>query len=62
MVLLRFRMDRDGKLLDSRIEKSSGSDALDQEALAALARAQPLPAPPVEVPGNPLELIVPVDF
>jgi protein TonB len=62
VVLLRFKMDRDGKVLEAKIEQSSGSDALDQEALAALQRAQPLPAPPVEVPGNPLELIVPVDF
>jgi len=62
VVLLRFKMDRDGKVLEAKIDKSAGSDALDQEALAALQRAQPLPTPPPEVPGNPLELIVPVDF
>jgi periplasmic protein TonB len=62
VVLLRFKMDRDGKVLEAKIEKSAGSDAMDQEALAALQRAQPLPVPPPEVPGNPLELIVPLDF
>jgi len=36
--------------------------ALDQEALAALARAAPLPKPPVEVSGDVLDLVVPVDF
>jgi protein TonB len=62
VVLLRFTLDRDGKVLSSRIEKSSGNVAMDQEALAALARAQPLPKPPAEVEGNLLDLIVPLDF
>ena len=62
VVLLRFTMDRDGKVLSVGIEKSSGTAALDQEALAAIQRAQPLPAPPPEVTGNPLDLIVPVEF
>jgi len=62
VVLLRFTMDRDGKVLTAKIEKSSGYDALDQEALAAIQRAQPLPIPPAEVPSNTIELIVPIDF
>ena len=62
VVLLRFTMDRNGKVLGAAIEKSSGNDALDQEALAALQRAQPLPLPPAEIPGDTLDLIVPVDF
>jgi protein TonB len=62
VVLLHFTMDRDGKVLAAKIETSSGIAALDQEALAALQRAQPLPAPPPEVLGNSIELIVPVDF
>ncbi len=62
VVLLRFIMDRDGNVGVSRIEKSSGYPALDQAALAALQRAVPLPKPPTEVPGDTLDLIVPVDF
>ena len=62
VVLLRFTLDRDGKVLSSRIEKSSGNAGLDQEALAALAAAQPLPRPPPEVEGALLDLIVPLDF
>jgi protein TonB len=62
VVMLRFKMDRDGKVLEAKIERSSGNDTLDQEALAGLQRAQPLPAPPAELPGATLELIVPVDF
>ncbi len=59
---LRFSMDRAGKVLSARIEKSSGFDALDQETLALIHRAEPLPAPPPEVPGNSIELVVPVQF
>ena len=62
VVLLRFTMDREGRVLKAAIEKSSGVLVLDQEALAAIQRAQPLPVPPAEVPGTTLDLIVPVDF
>lgn len=62
VVQLRFVMDRDGAVLLARIERSSGVALLDQEALAALQRALPLPKPPAEVPGDTLDLIVPVDF
>ncbi len=59
---LRFVMDRNGKVLSFRIEKSSGYDLLDKEALALIQRAQPLPKPPASVPGDRLELVVPVEF
>ncbi|NWK95820.1 energy transducer TonB [Sphingobium lactosutens] len=59
---IRFVMDREGKLLSSRIERSSGFRALDDEAVALPKRAQPLPKPPAEVKGDTIELIVPVEF
>lgn len=59
---LRFTMDRHGRVLSARIEKSSGSDALDAETLALIRRAEPLPEPPPEVTGNSIELVVPVRF
>ncbi len=62
VVYLRFSMDRTGKVLSARIEKSSGIDVLDQETLALIHRAEPLPPPPPEVPGDPIELVVPVQF
>lgn len=58
---LRFRVDRQGHILSSLIQRSSGNAALDQEALATLARAEPLPAIPRERPDE-IELIVPVEF
>ena len=57
-----FTIDRQGRLLTSRIVQSSGSAMLDQETLAMLDRAQPMPAPPNDVPDNKLSFIVPVRF
>lgn len=59
---IRFVMDRDGKVLSVRIERSSGHRSLDQEALALAKRAQPLPKPPEDVKGDTIELVVPVEF
>jgi len=42
--------------------ESSGSPTLDQETLAMLVRAQPMPRPPGEVPDNQLSFVVPVRF
>ncbi len=62
VVYLRFTMDRRGKVLSARIDRSSGFDVLDKEALALVHRAQPLPPPPPAVPGDPIRLVVPVQF
>lgn len=59
---IRFVMDRAGKILSSRLERSSGYRSLDQEALALPKRAQPLPKPPEDVKGDTIELVVPVEF
>lgn len=39
-VLLRFLIDVDGRVLDSRVEKSSGYDRLDQAARTALGKCR----------------------
>ena len=62
MVHLRFTIDREGKVLASEINKSSGFELLDEEVLALIQRAQPVPAPPPEVTGNRIEMLVPVSF
>src|SRR5262249_31285045 len=62
VVYVRFTMDRTGRVLQSAIEKSAGYSSLDAEVMALIQRAQPWQPPPPEVPGDPLELIVPVQF
>lgn len=59
---VRFTMDRQGRVLSAALEHSSGHAALDREALALLQRAQPLPAPSAETPGERITMTVPVDF
>ena len=59
---LRFTIDREGKVISSRINKSSGFELLDDEVLALIQRAQPVPSPPPEVAGDRIELLVPVAF
>lgn len=59
---VRFVMDREGRVLSSRLERSSGFDALDREAVTLPKRAQPLPKPPADKPGASIELVVPVEF
>lgn len=63
VVYLRFTMDRDGKVLASKIQRSQGYMALDEEAGTLLQRAAPLPPPPPEMlRGDRVELVVPVEF
>ncbi len=61
-VMVRFRMDRSGKVLSYSLVRSSGFDVLDEEALAMIERAQPLPALPPEIPGEAKEIVVPAQF
>lgn len=60
--MVRFAMDREGRLLSVRLEHPCGVDSLDEEALALVDRAQPFPPPPPEIKGDRVELVVPVDF
>ena len=57
-----FTIDHEGHLLRSSIVQSSGSAALDQETLAMLVRAQPMPHPPDQLGDGELTFVVPVRF
>jgi protein TonB len=59
---ISFTMDRDGHVLSVRLVHGSGSDALDQEAVAMIHRADPLPALPAGIEASSLTLTVPVTF
>jgi protein TonB len=59
---IRFVMDREGRVLSSRLERSSGFPELDREAVNLPKRASPLPKPPENKVGDTLELVVPVEF
>ena len=62
VVSLRFTMDRKGRVLSYEIAKTSGSDALDNEARELIKRAEPLPAIPAAFSRDTLDLVVPIEF
>jgi protein TonB len=62
VVRLEFTLDRSGQIVSSHIVQSSGSPLLDEEAMAMIRRAAPLPAPPQQVPGPAFSLAVPIKF
>lgn len=62
VAVVEFVLDREGRVLETRLVRSSGEPALDAEALALPARAQPLPPPPEHVAGARIEVVVPVRF
>lgn len=57
-----FTIDRSGRVLSARLIRSSGSAALDHEAIALARRASPVPAPPANMSGSSVVLTVPVRF
>ena len=62
VVSLAFTIDRQGKVMSSKIVKSSGSAVLDAEALDLIKRAAPLPPPPADVADSNLSFVVPIRF
>lgn len=62
VTFVRFSMDRRGVVTGVALAKTSGASLLDGESLDLVRRASPLPAPPTEVPGDPVDLVVPIEF
>lgn len=59
---VRFMLDRKGQVSNAEVTQSSGSSALDAEAVALLQRAQPFPAPPAAFPGQRVAVKLPIRF
>jgi protein TonB len=62
VAMLRFTMDRSGRLLGASIVRSSGDGSLDRAALAMVRSAVPLPRLPDGMPQASLTVTVPVRF
>jgi len=62
VAMLAFAVDRQGGVHRAHIVRSSGSAALDQETLSLLQRAQPLPAPPADMRGAQIAVMVPIRY
>ena len=61
-VRIAFTIDREGWVRATRIVRSSGSSELDQETLALLTRAQPMPRPPENITAQQLSFQIPIKF
>ena len=57
-----FSIDRQGRVLQSRVLNSSGVEVLDEEALALIRRAEPFPPPPAALAGDHIDFRVPIRF
>jgi protein TonB len=62
VVLLAFSIDRNGHVLSRHIVSGSGHADLDDEVMAMIERAQPLPAFPPSMTQAQLSLTVPIRF
>ena len=62
IVYVRVSINRDGTVIDYRLERPSTYEALNRETLALIARAQPLPPPPQDTVSDIVEFVVPVEF
>jgi protein TonB len=61
-VELAFSLDRQGRVVTTRIAKSSGSSLLDEATLDLVRRSQPFPPPPPEMAGAEVNLSVPIRY
>lgn len=59
---VQFTIDRRGRVMSAQLLASSGSAALDEEALSVLRRASPLPAPPDGFGAETIALTLPIQF
>jgi protein TonB len=60
--LVRFSIDRSGRVLSSSLVRSSGSSLLDKETMELVRRSEPFPRPPESAQGAQFTFSVPVRF
>lgn len=61
-VVTRVTIARDGRLIDVKIDKSSGWPAIDAAELETIRKSAPFPPVPRDMPGDPLILILPINY
>ena len=61
-ITVTFRVDKQGNVLSQTIVQGSGYEILDREALATIARANPMPPVPADISTATVSLTVPIRF
>jgi periplasmic protein TonB len=59
---LAFTLDRQGRVTAISVVRSSGFQALDDDAFQMVMRAQPFPPPPTDLIGPQIDLNVPISY
>jgi protein TonB len=62
VVKFAFSIDRQGRVVSSRVAETSGDAAVDRAALATLEKAQPFPPPPAGMRGDAFPFTMPLKF
>lgn len=62
VVVVRFRIDRDGHVLSADIKRGSGHALLDDATLELVRRVSPLPRIPRSIDRDELTLSLPIDY
>lgn len=62
MPYVTIRIDRQGSIVSSELQRGSGHEALDRAALETVERASPVPPLPPEIAGETLLVTVPMRF
>ena len=62
VVTVAFSIDRSGRVLSSRLVRSSGDPVLDADAVSLPRRASPVPAPPPNIGGGVVTLTIPFRY
>ncbi len=61
-VEVHFRIDRNGRVIEAAVTRSTGSAQLDDKAVSVVQRASPVPRLPPDMPQQQLELSFPVQI
>ena len=61
-VVTRVTISRAGELLDMRLDRSSGWPLIDDAEMSAIRRAMPLPPVPAGMRGDPIVLVLPMNY
>jgi protein TonB len=62
VVTVRFTVDRQGRVSDVSIRRSSGHELLDSATLDLVQRVAPLPPMPASMPRDRITLSLPIDY
>ena len=57
-----FSIDRDGQVISRKLVRGTGSDILDRDAVALIARAAPFPVPPPGASREILDVLAPIRY